>query len=309
MKIKNLILLLLSVFIGFYSCKSEDDDGITNVELRDRSEQYIVDIDSIEQYLATHFFNYEEFEADPNSTSFKIEFDTIAGSNSDKTSLIDQLGENDYLRVKTIEDSEGVEYNLYFLKVREGGGEQPTFADSTFVNFVGDNIYGDTFDSSINPLWIRLPQTVQGFRETVSEFRGSSIYYENGDGTFTFEDYGIGAIFIPSGLGYFNAPQAGVPPYSPLIFTFQLFEANDSDDDNDGVLSLFEDIDGDRDLFSDDTDEDLVPNFLDADDDGDNILTIHEDLDEDGDPTNDDSDNDGIPNYLDSDSTDSNQDS
>ena len=48
-----------------------------------------------------------------------------------------------------------------------------------------------------------------------------------------------------------------------------------------------------------------MPNFLDLDDDGDGILTKYEDLDEDGDPTNDDSDGDGVPNYLDEDSTDS----
>ncbi len=83
---------------------------------------------------------------------------------------------------------------------------------------------------------------------------------------------------------------------------------DDADQDNDGILNIYEDLDNDRNLFSDDTDEDLIPDFLDSDDDGDNILTKYEDLDGDGDPRNDDSDNDGVPNYLDKDSTVSTQD-
>lgn len=307
MKIKNLALFLFILVIGFVSCKNDDDDN-TDVESRDRTEQYLIELDSIETYLSTHFFNYEEFEADPASTTFRIEFDTIAGDNSDKTSLFDQLGSDNYLREKTVYDIEDVEYKLYYLKVREGSGEQPTYADSSFVVYRGNNIYGNVFDSTVSPIWLNLPQTVNGFREVISEFKGASDYYDNGDGTITFEDFGIGAMFIPSGLGYFDATQPSIPAYSPIFFRFHLYEANDSDDDADGILNLNEDLDEDRNLYNDDTDEDLVPNFLDADDDGDNILTIHEDLNEDGDPTNDDSDGDGIPNYLDEDSTESNQD-
>ncbi len=88
-----------------------------------------------------------------------------------------------------------------------------------------------------------------------------------------------------------------------------MLSVNDADQDNDGVLNIYEDLDDDRSLYSDDTDGDFIPDFLDPDDDGDNILTKYEDLDEDGDPRNDDSDNDGVPNYLDKDSTVSTQDS
>ncbi|PCJ90689.1 MAG: hypothetical protein COA50_17035 [Flavobacteriaceae bacterium] len=49
------------------------------------------------------------------------------------------------------------------------------------------------------------------------------------------------------------------------------------------------------------TDADLESDYRDSDDDNDGIETIDEDLDGDGDYVNDDSDEDGIPNYLDSD--------
>lgn len=48
------------------------------------------------------------------------------------------------------------------------------------------------------------------------------------------------------------------------------------EDDNDGIPSEFEDLDGDGNLENDDTDGDGVPNYLDDDDDGDNVKTIDE---------------------------------
>jgi hypothetical protein len=53
-----------------------------------------------------------------------------------------------------------------------------------------------------------------------------------------------------------------------------------------------------------DTDGDGTINANDPDDDGDGISTVDEDVNGDGDPTNDDTDGDGIPNYLDPDDQD-----
>ncbi len=302
MKIKNYVYIILILVLGFNSC-GKDDDGIVTIPPRDRAEQYLIDIDSIEEFLSTHFYNYEEFQLDPNSSTFEIEFDTIAGLNINKTPLIDQVED------KLIYDSEGVEYKLYYLKVREGFGEAPTFGDSTYVTYKGILIDQNVFDSSPVPVWFELPNVVQGFREGIIEFNGATGFSDNGDGTFTYENFGIGAIFIPSGLGYFNSPINGTNAYDPLIFKFHVLGVNEADRDADGILNIYEDLDEDRNLFSDDTDGDLIPNYADPDDDGDNILTRYEDLDGDGDPRNDDSDNDGVPNYLDADSTDSTQDS
>ncbi|MDH3382412.1 MAG: gliding motility-associated C-terminal domain-containing protein, partial [Flavobacteriaceae bacterium] len=84
-------------------------------------------------------------------------------------------------------------------------------------------------------------------------------------------------------------------PLNDLLNTDGDSEVNyrDIDDDEDGVNTIDEIINGD-------TDNDSIPNYLDADDDGDGILTVDEDDNQDGDPTNDDCDFNGIPNYLDS---------
>ena len=71
-----------------------------------------------------------------------------------------------------------------------------------------------------------------------------------------------------------------------------IIDALDDDDDNDGVLTKFEDLNKDSTAINDDTDADGVPNYLDANDDGDSLSTKAEGfvLDSDG---------DGILNYLD----------
>ncbi|MEZ4864571.1 MAG: hypothetical protein R3C14_24865 [Caldilineaceae bacterium] len=75
----------------------------------------------------------------------------------------------------------------------------------------------------------------------------------------------------------------------------------DNDDDNDSVLTKDEDVNGNGNRADDDTDGDKTPNYLDNDDDGDLIPTKSEDINKDGNPANDDSDGDKTPNYLDND--------
>ena len=65
----------------------------------------------------------------------------------------------------------------------------------------------------------------------------------------------------------------------------------DADDDNDGIATIDEDLNGDNDPTNDDTDDDMIRNYLDVDDDNDGILTSVEGTR--------DEDNDGLDNYLD----------
>jgi len=259
--------------LAMNSCKKNDDDGTPDIEIRDRTEQYLVDIDSIEKYLRTHFYNYEEFDTNPDA---KIVFDTISAENGtdDKISIFD----SDELKSKMVDDAEGNEYKLYYLEVRKGEGQQPKFADSAFVQYTGTLLNNDVFDNSPNPVWFDLVSVVQGFREVGKEFKGATSFVENPDGTITHTDFGIGAMFIPSGLAYYASPPVGVFLYSPLIFTFQIYGASESDHDFDHIPSYLEDINGDENytVDEDDTDEDNLSNFLDPDDDGDGIFTRNE---------------------------------
>lgn len=305
--------------IIFTSCNDDDDGGVEPVELRDEREQAVIDDDSIVEYLTTHFYNYEEFENPTPDFDYNIVFDTIAGENSDKKSILESpLLETKKVTYKVNETE--IDYNLYVLKVREGAGEKPHFTDSTYVRYKGELLNAEVFDNSINsPVWFDLigtfdinPNTGQpfirggveavGFREAMIEFRGASNYDVNPDNTVKWSnDYGIGALFAPSGLGYFNTPIGG-KAYSPLIFTFHLLNVNEADHDGDGIPSWMEDIDGDHNVYNDNTDGDRYPNYSDPDDDGDGLATRREIIiNADGTITFPDTNNNGTPNYLDAD--------
>lgn len=75
-----------------------------------------------------------------------------------------------------------------------------------------------------------------------------------------------------------------------------------ADSDADGVFDSHEDINYNGNINDDDSDYDTIPNYLDNDDDNDGVLTIYETPDQDGDgnPVDaQDTDGDGAPDYLD----------
>ena len=313
MRINKLLLICLTAFLVF-SCDNDDDDPAP-VPPRDRGEVAIENDQELIDYLSTHFYNYEEFENPAADFDYEIVIDTISGENVGKTPIID----SDKLITKTI-NNEGVDEQLYILKVREGVGQKPKFTDSTLVTSEGQLLNSDIFDSNLNsPVWRSLVTyfaidasgafapsggTIKGYSEGLQEFGGASGFQVNADNTINWNnDYGIGAIFMPSGLAYFNSPPTvAIPEYSPLIFKVNMYRVKEADHDRDGIPSYLEDLDGDGDVFNDDTDGDGLPNHSDADDDGDGTLTIDEIvINEDGTIIYTDTNNDGTPDYLDPD--------
>ncbi len=307
MKLNNLFILIVLTSISLISCKKDDDTAVEPIPVRDRGEQAIADDEALIAYLQTHFYNEEDFQNPSEGFDYKIKFDSIAGDNSDKTPLID----SELLSTKMVTRNE-VEHKIYILKIREGVGTHPTFADSTFQNYRGELLNEFSFDNTANPTWFDHPGTftqsnpgiaVVALTEALVEFGGASGFSINNDNSVTFNnDFGVGAVFLPSGLAYFNSPTATIPAYSPLIFSFQLYSVNQADHDQDGIPSYLEDLDNDRIVANDDSDEDTIPNYLDVDDDNDGTLTKDEiTVNEDGSITFPDRNGNGIPNYLDED--------
>lgn len=300
MQLNKFFILSFIAALTLISCKDDDNGNTPEFEERDPEEQALTDADSINNFLDTHFYNYEEFENPDEDFDYMVRFDTIAGENSDKTPLSDE--EN--LMMKTVVNDD-VEYNMYVLKVREGEGQQPKFTDSTLVSYRGELLDLTAFDNASTPVWFDLgnPNLRIGFREGIIEFKGASGYKVNPDNTLDFsEDYGIGAFIFPSGIGYFSSSQGSIPPYSPLIFNVNLFSVNETDHDGDGIPSWMEDINENNNIFDDDTDGDETPNFADIDDDGDGTPTRDEIIiNEDGSIEFPDSNGNGTPDYLDPD--------
>ena len=308
-----LMLLLLA-------CSNDDNQDLVLVPPRSLAEVEAENDADIQEYLQTHFYNYEDFLNPPPDFDFKIILDTIAGENSDKIPLINQVSSDTRTVLAgefVIEDEESVEHTFYYLEVRPGMGSNPTVADSVFVRYRGNLLTGETFDASDNNgIWFDLAQLqgpqqgARGFSEAIPKFKTGTNVIDNGDGTVTVEEYGVGLMFLPSGLGFFNVPQGSVPAYSPLIFQIDLYALNETDHDDDGIPSIQEDVDGDGYLYNDNSDEEAeratgqlirFADFLDADDDQDGTPTRDEISDDEGNiifpyP---DSNGDGTPDYLD----------
>ncbi|WP_191860145.1 FKBP-type peptidyl-prolyl cis-trans isomerase [Hanstruepera ponticola] len=277
MKLRKFTLPLLLGFVFFIGCNN-DDDTPTAIPDRDRGVVYEEDLAEIEAFLNSHFYNYEDFDfTDPYSPandSFQIEFTPLSEDPS-KTPLIDMVD------FKIVTDR-NIDYKLYFLNVREGQGNLVHFCDQAFVTYEGSLTTGYVFDSAVSPSGFNLITAgsevgvVKGFQQGIIEFKTSTGFTDNGNGTVSYHNHGIGAVFIPSGLGYFSQPLVGVDSYTPLIFKFSLYERVIKDHDNDNIPSFLEDLNENGDVYDDDTDGDFGPNFIDNDDDGDGYFTKDE---------------------------------
>jgi hypothetical protein len=280
-KIFKLLLsvTLLSAFL--FSCK-KDDEGLTPVPPRDRAEVYNEELPKIEEYLKTHYMVV-------NPTTWDVEVIKIP-ENGTQTSIWDQseyplqhmVVKND-TRLFTPQNlpngelvDDPVDYKVYYIKFNEGGGVNPHRLDSTFVSYKGWKLNNESFDGVASPVWFNNEGVVSGFRYFLPILKSAVSQNINGDGTISFENFGAGMVFIPSGLGYFNQSRVNIPAYSPLVFHVKLKRVFHRDADRDGVLNKDEDLNNNGDLYDDDTDGDGIPDFLDIDDDGDNVLTRRE---------------------------------
>ena len=79
------------------------------------------------------------------------------------------------------------------------------------------------FDKSITPIWFDLTSVVRGFREGMPTLKSGDFSIDQNN-LPVFSNYGQGAIFMPSGLGYFGNPSGGIPAYSPIIFKIELYK-------------------------------------------------------------------------------------
>ena len=123
----------------------------------------------------------------------------------------------------------------------------------------------------------------------------------DGDGL----DDGFDQVNGPVANDNLSNPAKQLPDTDKDVIVGRDVDYRDKDDDGDGIYTIFERPDPNRDGNPDDaldTDHDGKPNYLDSDDDNDGLLTRYEqaDSDHDGNPSDAvDTNHDGIPDYLD----------
>ena len=160
---KNILLsLLIIATIIIVSCKKEDEVVIPPF---DHEAQIPMDQDSINKYLAKHYYNTKDSV-----------FWTI-GAGSEATGALpvaDQLPLNKDTNLDSIEgiDANGTvaDYKMYYYEIAEGidngniGFSNPSPVDSVFVKYTGTLLDSTVFDSREDyAIWFMLPNTIQGW--------------------------------------------------------------------------------------------------------------------------------------------------
>lgn len=296
------ILALFVFAAAAVSCTKDDANG--TAQLRDYQTQYNSDIADIELFLKTHSYSVVN----------------NPGGFDDQDVTYTEVPENDPTAIWSspnlmfrMHTRNGVDYKIYYVKLREGGGadasalrSQPTNVDAVLAAYEGrylfhkitndeNGVATDTlkhFVFETNPFpdtFLPLQGTVPGWSEIFPQFRPGDHTSANGEPNL-YTDFGAGIMFLPSGLGYYNQIAGAIPQYSPLIFAFKLYDISRLDQDGDGIPSYLEDValdaqgNPDRYMYSaqngttttDDSDNDGVPDYLDVDDDNDGIQTLTE---------------------------------
>ena len=270
MKLPLRLLLLIPFIFILVGCPGEDTPE--TFQSRPYLEVYNENLAEIEDFMESHYITVD---ASYNVTFTKITattpgtpiFDALDTSTSQNNPLKP-------LKFKTI-SKEGVDHKLYYLKLNEGAGSNPTRLDSVFTSYKGYKTDLSSFDSASSPTWFQLQDVIQGWQEVFPEFKSSVGQTINSDGTITFNNFGAGIMFVPSGLAYYSQNSGTIGSYTPIIFTFKLIKVRYKDHDGDKILSKDE-YGGPTSSAPLDTDGDGKPDYADFDDDNDGKLTKEE---------------------------------
>ena len=212
MTYKYTILFICTLIFSVISC-SPDEDDVVSVPENDRTEQQVIDNDSLVGYLNTHYYNSAEVNALANPTIVDVVITELLEDEtlpSDATLLMTAAE----LKTTTYLD---VEYNYYILEIKQGdGASSPRFCDKVRVKYEGSLMDGTNFDESSIPVNFDLVGLIPGWGRVMPHFNVGS-FTTNSDGTVSFDGYGMGVMFLPSGLGYYATYQAKIPSYSNLI--------------------------------------------------------------------------------------------
>ncbi len=249
------IFFLFTLGLTIVSCSKSDS---SSEPLRDYVAQRDTDMTNIEAYMHTH---YMEVVNNPGATEDQDVTFTLIPEGGTQTSIWDQTTYPILTRYVTARQNDvDITYKIYFIQLRQGTGansKSPCNVDRVLTSYRGEYVFSSTeqlngvdvttiksieFEESINPQsFFNLTGVIRGWSEIFPQFK-TGTYAGNLDGTTSYYDFGAGVMFIPSGLAYFATSAGGIPAYSPLIFSFKLYEIQRADQDGDGIYSYQEDL-------------------------------------------------------------------
>ena len=260
------VLCLLFFVAMVTACK--DDDSTKVAPPRDYGVQYITEKADIENYLKSHYISGVDDEFNINFAALPLD--------GTQTSIWDQT---EYPLQNKIVNSNSVDYTVYYLMLNQGTGGSPSRYDNIRAAYRGTTLpEGTQFDYMPFPQgYSSLTGAIEGWQEIIPLFQQGTYIDNGGPDPARFENYGAGAMFLPSGLAYYNTIPEGTSlgTYVSMIFTFKLYQFEFADNDADGILTKDETVPG-TDPADYDTDGDGIANYLDTDDDNDGVPTLTE---------------------------------
>ena len=270
-KIKYSFVLIVTLLVLIYSCDDPNFGPVNPFEGTDYEVLATENEEDITKFLSTHYYNEV--------------LDSIKPIENGETSLLNSANLKTQQVIETIENRD-ITFNLYTYVIEEGDGNvdhdeinggKPTNIDSLLVNYSGRVLVPETstvengvttitgnelssinFDSNLTT-WIA--SGILGWSYGFTNFKPGNNTTNNGD-AITYGGVGRGFIFIPSGLAYpssefvlGNNPLAR--PYDQvLVFKVELLDfVPDTDHDNDGVPSILESPDCDKNPRNDSNDK------------------------------------------------------
>ncbi|SCY67097.1 FKBP-type peptidyl-prolyl cis-trans isomerase [Flavobacterium caeni] len=254
-----------------FSC-DKNNNSVDYEILQDYGVQYTYDLSVIEDYLKTHYI--EEIVNNPGG----VDDQDIKLSPIPEGGTQEAIWDSPLLHFVDVE-RHTMTYRIYYIKQREGAGDQPSRVDRVLTSYDGAYLkMGEEptrFEYVQTPTsYLPLHSVIVGWSEIFRLFKDGNLV-ENPGNPATFEDFGAGVMFVPSGLAYYNQATSTIPKYAQLMFKFKLYDVKLDDQDGDGIYSNDEDINGDG-FFDDDSDGDGIVDYQDTDDDGDGHLTRNE---------------------------------
>lgn len=235
-KFKYYFILLLAG-ISLVSCNKSDDNDVVTVPLRDYAEQYKADNDSIIKYLKTNYITVTNNPGTPQDQDVVIK-KIVAGDGN--VSIWDQTTYP--LETRDVYSND-VTYKVYYLTLRKGLGQSPTNTDKVVTSYSGNLLDNTVFETSYGYAtnWFLFPYgadtatdkvtRVEGWSEIFPKFKTGTSKTDPNSGVITYSDFGAGVMFLPSGLAYYAGGSGSVPAYTPVVFSFKLFDLQRMDNE------------------------------------------------------------------------------
>jgi len=307
-KFKFYFIALCALGTLLFSCNKSDDTIYEPLHFY--SQQYPTDTLLIYNYLKTHYI--EQIVDHPG---FPDDQDIVMSQIPLGHTTVQPIWDSPMLKHTEILFN-NLNYKVYYLQLREGdavNGQSPSRVDQILTAYDGsfleeNSVELDTLDNLGNPIpkspahpegpfktikktrpvntqfeavpfptgFMSLTSMIPGWPQIYTLFKTGTIEAVSGPNPATYNNFGAGVMFLPSGLGYYEVEKATIPKYSPLMFSFKLYDIKRADHDKDGILDIDEDLNHDGLFTNDDTDGDGMQDYLDVDDDGDGFLTLYE---------------------------------